>query len=68
MEYDRTFVTDECYPMKIESKLVFKGMRDNIVRAVEYIQIQLDELEVRRVYMKSSEIKVIIANLIPIKQ
>ena len=54
--------------MKIETKLVLKGMKENIVKAVDYIQTQLDELEVRRIYMKSSEIKVIIANLIPIKQ
>ena len=68
LEYDRSFVTDECYPMKTETKLVFKGMKENIVKAVDYIQSQLDELEARRIYMKSSEIKVIIANLIPIKQ
>lgn len=68
LEYDKSYVNDECFPMKIETKLVLKGMKENIVKAVEYIQIQLDELEVRRIYMKSSEIKVIIANLIPIKQ
>ena len=43
-------------------------MKENIIKSVEYIQTIIDELEVRRIYMKSSEIKVIIANLMPIKQ
>ena len=66
--YDKSFITDECYPLKIECNLSFKGVKENIIRAVEYIQEMIDSLEVRRIYMKSSEIKVIISNLMPIKQ
>jgi hypothetical protein len=54
--------------MQVECKLQFKGIKDNIMKAVEYMQMLLDELEVRRIFMKSSEIKVIISNLMPIKQ
>ena len=68
MEYDKSYITDECYPLKTECKISLKGNKENIIASVEYIQGIIDELEVRRIYMKSSEIKVIIANLMPIKQ
>lgn len=68
LEYDKSFITDECYPLHLECKLSLKGIKDNIILAVEYLQEILDELEVRRIYMSSSDIKIIISNLMPLKQ
>lgn len=68
LEYDKSFITDECYPLNLECKMSLKGIKDNIILAVEYLQGILDELEVRRIYMSSSDIKIIIANLMPLKQ
>lgn len=45
-----------------------KGIKENIIRARDYLQSIVDDLRVYRKYMGSSEIKVIIANLITIKQ
>lgn len=68
LEYDKSFITDECYPMNLQCKMSLKGIKDNIILAVEYLQEIIDELEVRRIYMSSSDIKIIIANLMPLKQ
>ena len=68
LEYDKSYITDECYPMSEETKISLKGNKENIIKAVEYLQGILDVLEVRRILMGSSDIKIIIANLMPIKQ
>lgn len=68
LEYDKSYITDECYPLSLECKVSLKGIKDNIVDAVQYLQEIIDELEVRRIYMSSSDIKIIIANLMPLKQ
>jgi histone-lysine N-methyltransferase SETD2/UMP-CMP kinase len=68
MQYDKSFITDECYPLSETCKLSLKGIKENIMQGVEYIQSILDTLEVRRIFMSSSDIKIIISNLMPIKQ
>lgn len=66
--YDKRFITDETYALHETTPLTLKGIKDNIIKARDFLQGIVSELSVTRVYMCSSEIKVIIANLIIIKQ
>ena len=67
-QYDKRFITDETYPLHEKTPLKMKGIKDNILRAREYLQKIVNELTVCRKYMNTGEIKIIIANLIMIKQ
>lgn len=67
-QFDKRFLTDECYGMHETAPLALKGFREDIVKARGYYQSIVSELSVYRVYMSSSEIKEIIGNLITIKQ
>jgi hypothetical protein len=66
--YDKRFITDECYGLHETTPLTLKGIKENIIKARDFLQTIVDELSVHRVYMSTNEIKVIIANLIIIKQ
>jgi len=68
LQYDKNYFSDECYPLHVESTLTFTGIKENILQAIEYLQHILNELKVKRIYMSSSDIRVIISNLMPIKQ
>lgn len=68
VQYDKNFLTDECYAMHETTVLTLKGIKDNISKARDYLQDIVDKLSVHRIYMCTSEIRVIISNLIMIKQ
>lgn len=68
IQYDKSFLTDECYGLHETTNLTLKGIKNNIFKARDYLQSIIDELTVHRIYMCTSEIKVIITNLITIKQ
>ena len=67
VQYDKSYFNDECYPIHVKCKLSLKGIKENIIKAVGYLQKIIKELKVERLYMNSSDIRVIIANLMPIK-
>jgi hypothetical protein len=67
-QYDKRFLTDECYALHETAPMTLKGFKDNIIKARNYYQGIINELTVHRIYMSSSEIKEIIHNLITIKQ
>jgi hypothetical protein len=68
IHFDKTFLTDECYAMHETTALTLKGIKDNILKARDFLQGIVDRLSVQRIYMCTSEIRVIISNLIMIKQ
>ena len=68
MLYDKRFITDECYPLHMTTDVTLKGIKDNILESCKYLQSIVDGLYVERIFMGSSDIKIIISNLMPIKQ
>lgn len=66
--YDKRFMTDDTYPLHERTALTMKGIKENIIKARDYLQNIVNELVVYRRYMNAGEIKVIISNLISIKQ
>lgn len=67
MHYDKRFITDECYPINIMTKITLRGNRTNIIKTHEYLQNIVNNLFVYRTYMSNNEIRIIIANLMNIK-
>lgn len=68
MIYDKRFITDECYPLHFTTDITLKGIKENIIQSCQYLQDIIKGLYVERIYMGSSDIKIIISNLMPIKQ
>lgn len=66
--YDKRFINDDTYPLQETTPLTMKGIKANILKARDYLQAIVDELCVYRKYMSSNEIRIIISNLITIKQ
>ena len=68
VQFDKKYLTDECYYLHETTDLTLKGIKENILKARDFLQTIVRELEVQRIYMSAGEIKVIITNLISIKQ
>lgn len=68
MQYDKSFLTDECYALHETTDLILNGVKENIIRAKEKLAEYMSPLKVHRIYMTNQEIKVIINNLKTIKQ
>ena len=68
MQFDRSFLTDECYALHETTELVLSGIKEKIIEAKEKIAECMAPLKVHRIYMTNQEIKAIINNLKAIKQ
>lgn len=68
MQFDRSFLTDECYGLHETTDLVLSGIKEKIIEAKEKIAECMAPLKVHRIYMTNQEIKAIINNLKGIKQ
>jgi hypothetical protein len=68
IQFDKSFLTDECYALHETTDLILNGIRENIILAKEKLAEFMAPLKVHRIYMTNQEIKVIISNLKIIKQ
>ena len=66
--FERTHVTDECYPIHFMTVVRLRGRSENIKKAHEYIVCKLRSLVARRKYMTREDIKIIISKLQQIKR
>ncbi len=68
IHFNRSHITDDCYPIHFLSTIFLQGRNTNILKAHESIKNSLSSLVARRKYMTRSDIRIIINNLHYIKK
>lgn len=68
IRFNKTFITDDCYPIHFMTTVILKGRKENIFEAHSHIVKRLSNLVARRKYMARGDIKIIISKLSNIKK
>lgn len=68
INYDKSHITDECYPINVKSCLFVRGHRENIVGLHAEIKKNLETLQVHRIYMSSFDVPHLLIGIIQLKK
>lgn len=66
--FNRNHITDECYPIHFLTTIFLSGKNSNIMKAHQSIVDMLRPLVARWIFMRRSDIKIIISKLSLIKK